>query len=129
MYFKRAVWCQIYMLTKDEGNESDKPLTHLMRPQFFSNTMNIITRLELDQDGKQDVIMPGDTRTVDILMRTPMPMIDGEQFSLRMSGLTVATGKILEVIDTPVTEVQKLHQQVMDGDNKAKRALIAMGLK
>ena len=117
------------MLTKDEGNESDKPLTHLMRPQFFSNTMNIITRLELDQDGKQDVIMPGDTRTVDILMRTPMPMIDGEQFSLRMSGLTVATGKILEVIDTPVTEVQKLHQQVMDGDNKAKRTLIAMGLK
>jgi elongation factor Tu len=124
-----VVRCQIYMLTKDEGNESDKPLTHLMRPQFFSNTMNIITRLELDQDGKQEVIMPGDTRTVDILMRTAMPMIDGEQFSLRMSGLTVATGKILEVINTPVTEVQKLHQQVMDGDNKAKRELIAMGLK
>jgi elongation factor Tu len=124
-----VVRCHIYMLTKDEGNESDKPLTHLMRPQFFSNTMNIITRLELDQDGKQEVIMPGDTRTVDILMRTAMPMIDGEQFSLRMSGLTVATGKILEVINTPVTEVQKLHQQVMDGDNKAKRELIAMGLK
>ena len=124
-----VVRCQIYMLTKDEGNEHEKPLTHLLRPQFYSNTMNIITRLELDQGGKAEVIMPGDTKTVDILMRTPMPMIDGEQFSLRVSGVTVATGKILEVVDKPLTDVQILHQKVMDGDNKAKRELVKMGLK
>merc|ERR1712226_1132942 len=93
-----VVRCQIYMLTKDEG-------------------------LEHDQDGKQEVIMPGDTKTIDILMRTPMPMIEGEQFSLRVSGVTVATGKILECSNKPLTDVQKLHQQVMDGDNKAKREL------
>lgn len=124
-----VVKCQIYMLTKDEGNEHEKPLTANLRPQFYSNTMNIITRLELDKDGKQEVIMPGDTKTIDILMRTPMPMIEGEQFSLRVSGVTVATGKILECLDTPLTEVQKLHQAVMDGDNKAKRELVKMGLK
>jgi len=124
-----VVKCQIYMLTKDEGNEHEKPLTANLRPQFYSNTMNIITRLELDKDGKQEVIMPGDTKTIDILMRTPMPMIEGEQFSLRVSGVTVATGKILECLNTPLTEVQKLHQAVMDGDNKAKRELVKMGLK
>lgn len=124
-----VVRCQIYMLTKDEGNEHEKPLTANLRPQFYSNTMNIITRLELDQDGKQEVIMPGDTKTIDILMRTPMPMIEGEQFSLRVSGVTVATGKILECSNKPLTDVQKLHQAVMDGDNKAKRELVKMGLK
>jgi len=123
------VKCQIYMLTKDEGNESDRPITAHARPQFFTNTLNILTRCMLDKDGKKDVVMPGDTKTVELLMRTPMPIIAGEQFSLRMSGVTVANGKILEAVQRPLTDVEILHQKIMDGDNKAKRELVKMGIQ
>ena len=53
-----VVKCQVYMLTKDEGNESNKPITAHARPQFFTNTLNILTRCMLDKDGKKEVIMP-----------------------------------------------------------------------
>lgn len=72
--------------------------------------------------------MPGDNRTVDILMRTPMPVVNGEQFSLRVSGATVATGKVLDDSYTELSELQILHQKVLNGDNMAKRELMAKGL-
>jgi len=124
-----VVKCQVYMLTKDEGNESNKPITAHARPQFFTNTLNILTRCMLDKDGKKEVIMPGDTKTIELLMRTPMPVIPGEQFSLRMSGVTVATGKVLECVKRPLEHVESLHQKIMDGDNIAKRELIKMGIQ
>jgi len=114
---------QIYMLGKDEGG-AGKPITQNSRPQLFCNTFNIISKVECGQD----LIMPGDNRTVDILMRTPMPVVNGEQFSLRVSGATVATGKVLDDSYTELSELQILHQKVLNGDNMAKRELMAKGL-
>jgi len=110
---------QIYMLTKAEGG-LDKPLTTHVRPQLYSKTLNIITKVNL---GKK-VVMPGDTATVEILIRSPMPIFKGAHFSLRLSNETVATGKVLEADERELTETEILHQAIMNGDNKAKRQLV-----
>ena len=112
---------QIYMLTKEEGGNG-KPLTETARPQMYCNTFNCITRCNLGQQ----IIMPGDTATIEILLRAAMPIIEGSQFTFRLSGSTVATGKILEIEDRPLNEVEQLHQQIMNGDNKAKKTLLKM---
>jgi len=116
------VKAQIYMLTKDEGNASNKPLTQHSRPQMYCNTFNIITRCNIDNK----VIMPGDTDTIEILLRGEMPIIENAQFTFRMNNGTLATGKILEILDRDLTEHEKLHQKIMNGDNKAKKQLIKM---
>lgn len=115
------VKAQIYMLTKDEGGNG-KPLTETARPQMYCNTFNIITRCQLGSD----VVMPGDTATIDILLRGNMPVIEGSQFTFRLSNSTIATGKILEVLSRDLTETEKLHQEIMNGNNKAKRKLLAL---
>lgn len=116
---------QIYMLGKDEGGAKNaKPITQNSRPQLFCNTFNIISKVECGED----LIMPGDHRTVDILLRTPMPVVEGEQFSLRVSGDTIATGKVLDASYKDLSELQALHQEVLNGNNMSKRKLMEMGL-
>jgi len=117
----QLVKAQIYLLGKDEGGNG-KPLTESLRPQMYCNTFNVITRCNLNGQ----IIMPGDTATVEVLLRAEMPVIEGSNFSFRLSGSTVATGKILEIIDRPLSETEALHQKVMNGDNKAKRQLLSM---
>jgi len=117
----QLVKAQIYMLTKEEGGNG-KPLTETARPQMYCNTFNCITRCDLGQN----IIMPGDTATIDILLRAAMPIIEGSQFTFRLSGSTIATGKILEINDRKLTDVEALHQQIMNGDNKAKRKLLTL---
>jgi len=117
----QLVKAQIYMLTKEEGGNG-KPLTETARPQMYCNTFNVITRCDLGQN----IIMPGDTATIDILLRAAMPIIEGSQFTFRLSGSTIATGKILEINDRKLTDVEALHQQIMNGDNKAKRQLLKL---
>lgn len=117
----QLIKAQIYMLTKEEGGNG-KPLTETARPQMYCNTFNVITRCSLGQQ----IIMPGDTATIEVLLRAAMPIIEGSQFTFRLSGSTVATGKILEIQDRTLSEVEQLHQQIMNGDNKAKKQLLKM---
>merc|ERR1712088_1122989 len=96
--------------------------SQLVKAQIYCNTFNVITRCDLGQN----IIMPGDTATIDILLRAAMPIIEGSQFTFRLSGSTIATGKILEINDRKLTDVEALHQQIMNGDNKAKRQLLKL---
>jgi len=113
---------QVYVLTKDDGAAENIPLTNRSRFHVYCNTFNCIAKIV----GKKQMIMPGDTAEVEIMMREDMPITKDSAFTLRMMQQTVATGKILGMSDRKLTEVETLHQMVMNGDNKAKKKLVTL---
>lgn len=98
----------MYLLTKSEGGRS-KPLTSKYIQQIFSNTWNVPCRVDL-LDGN-DMLIPGDHGTVRLTLFRKMVMNDGQPFTIRELGKTVATGiitKRLNSVDLPMNKLTKL---------------------
>ena len=86
---------QIYALTRPEGGRS-KPIMNNYMQIMFSNTWNLNCCLKLTDDTQ--MIMPGDTCKVNILLRTPMVLLEGQKFTIRENSLTSISGIVTQTL-------------------------------
>lgn len=86
----------MYLLTKGEGGRKH-PLCSKYIQQLFSNTWNISTRIDVPNDS---MIMPGEHGNVRLTLLRKMIMNNGQPFTIRELGMTVATGIITKRHDS-----------------------------
>ncbi|XP_063696746.1 elongation factor Tu, mitochondrial-like [Culicoides brevitarsis] len=104
----------MYLLTKGEGGRS-KPLTSKYIQQMFSRTWNIPCRVDLfDENGQEaNMMMPGDHGPVRLTTFRKMVMNNGQTFTIREQGMTVATGMITKVLDPLTLPQNKLSKVII----------------
>lgn len=100
----------MYLLTRSEGGRS-KPLTSKYIQQIFSNTWNVPCRIDL-LDGN-NMLIPGDHGSVRLTMFRKMVMTEGQPFTIRELGKTVATGIITKKLTSVVLPQNKLSKLVI----------------
>jgi elongation factor Tu len=87
---------QIYALSKDEGGRHS-PFFSGYRPQFFFRTTDVTGTIHLPED--RQMVMPGDNLEVTIELLNPVAMDRGLRFAVREGGSTVASGRVVEIIE------------------------------
>lgn len=91
----------VYILTKSEGGRS-KPITDQYIQNMFSKTWNIACCVKVYDE--KPMLMPGDTTTVQIILRKPMVLQLGQRFTVRENYITALTGIITKQL--PPTELK-----------------------
>lgn len=97
----------MYLLTRNEGGRK-LPLASKYIQQLFSNTWNIPARIDIPNDS---MIMPGEHGSVRISLFKKMVMNNGQPFTIREQGFTVATGIITKrhnSVELPLNKLSKL---------------------
>ncbi|XP_076444270.1 elongation factor Tu-like [Babylonia areolata] len=88
---------KVYVLTKGEGGRS-KPVMDQYIQMMYSNTWNISACIKLTPDIP--MLMPGDTGTVQVLLRKPMVIREGQRFTIRENHLTTVTGLMTKMLSS-----------------------------
>jgi elongation factor Tu len=98
----------MYLLTRGEGGRS-RPISSKYIQQLFSRTWNIPARIDMPEG---QFLMPGDHgQSIRITTFRKMIMSNGQPFTIRENGCTVATGVITkrhEPVDLPLNKLSKL---------------------
>ncbi|WKC58031.1 elongation factor Tu [Borrelia sp. P9F1] len=89
--FKASIYC----LTKEEGGRH-KPFFPGYRPQFFFRTTDVTGMVALE--GKE-MVMPGDNVDISVELISSIAMDKNVEFAVREGGRTVASGRILEILE------------------------------
>ncbi|WPM05851.1 elongation factor Tu [Borreliella sinica] len=89
--FKASIYC----LTKEEGGRH-KPFFPGYRPQFFFRTTDVTGVVALE--GKE-MVMPGDNVDIIVELISSIAMDKNVEFAVREGGRTVASGRILEILE------------------------------
>ncbi|UER67644.1 elongation factor Tu [Borrelia sp. BU AG58] len=89
--FKASIYC----LTKEEGGRH-KPFFPGYRPQFFFRTTDVTGMVALE--GKE-MVMPGDNVDIVVELISSIAMDKNVEFAVREGGRTVASGRILEILE------------------------------
>src|ERR1700754_1286546 len=86
---------EVYVLSKDEGGRHT-PFFKGYRPQFYIRTTDVTGEVILPEG--QEMVMPGDTVTIDVKLITPVAMDKGLRFAIREGGRTVGAGTVAEIL-------------------------------
>jgi elongation factor Tu len=86
---------QIYILTKEEGGRHT-PFFKGYKPQFYIRTTDVTGEVELPKD--KEMIMPGDTVTLNIKLTQPVAIEKEMRFAIREGGKTVGAGAVTNII-------------------------------
>jgi elongation factor Tu len=86
--------CEVYVLTKEEGGRHT-PFLKGYEPQFYFRTTDVTGAITLP-DGVE-MVMPGDTMTVSVELKSPIAMETGQRFAIREGNKTVGAGKVLKI--------------------------------
>jgi elongation factor Tu len=86
--------CEVYVLTKEEGGRHT-PFIKGYQPQFFFRTTDVTGLLTLPKGI--DMVMPGDTTVVSVVLLSPIAMEVGQRFAIREGGKTVGAGVVLRI--------------------------------
>jgi len=82
---------EAYILTKEEGGRHT-PFFNGYRPQFYFRTTDVTGVCQLPEGT--EMVMPGDTVTLDVELITPIAMDEGLRFAIREGGRTVGAGVV-----------------------------------
>ena len=63
---------------------------------MYSNTWNMSACIKLPETVS--MVMPGDTATVQVLLRKPMVIKEGHRFTVRENSLTTVTGLMIKML-------------------------------
>ncbi len=85
---------EVYALTKEEGGRHS-PIFSGYKPQFYIRTTDVTG--EITFEGKE-MIMPGDTSNVKVVLIQPIAMDEGLKFAIREGGKTVGAGVVTKII-------------------------------
>jgi len=87
---------EVYVLTKEEGGRHT-PFFKGYRPQFYFRTTDVTGAAELPEGV--EMVMPGDTVTLNVELITPIAMDKGLRFAIREGGRTVGAGVVTEILE------------------------------
>lgn len=85
---------EVYVLSKEEGGRHT-PFFNGYRPQFYFRTTDVTGLVQLPEGV--EMVMPGDSITMDIDLITPIAMEDGLRFAIREGGRTVGAGVVTQI--------------------------------
>ncbi len=85
---------EAYILTKEEGGRHT-PFFNGYRPQFYFRTTDVTGVCTLPEGT--EMVMPGDTVTLDVELITPIAMDEGLRFAIREGGRTVGAGVVTKI--------------------------------
>ncbi|XP_061174358.1 elongation factor Tu-like [Saccostrea echinata] len=94
---------KIYVQTKEEGGRT-KPLRNEYQQQLFCSLWSMGCIVYLPED--LPMIMPGDTADVKILLRQPMILKAGQQFTIRENQISSVTGIVTEILPSLNVEIK-----------------------
>lgn len=94
---------KIYVLKREEGGRS-KPLRDKYQQQLFCSLWSMGSIIYLPED--LPMIMPGDTADVKILLRQPMILKVGQQFTIRENQISAITGIVTEILPPLDVEIK-----------------------
>jgi elongation factor Tu len=86
---------EVYVLTKEEGGRHT-PFFNGYRPQFYFRTTDVTGTLNLPKGT--EMVMPGDSVTIEGELITPIAMEKELRFAIREGGRTVGAGVITEIL-------------------------------
>ncbi|MGH8070718.1 MAG: elongation factor Tu [Candidatus Entotheonellia bacterium] len=87
---------ETYILTKEEGGRHT-PFFKGYRPQFYFRTTDVTGAVVLPEGV--EMIMPGDSVTMDVTLITPIALEGALRFAIREGGRTVGAGVVTEVVE------------------------------
>jgi elongation factor Tu len=91
-----AFRAEAYILTKEEGGRHT-PFFNGYRPQFYFRTTDVTGVVTLPEGV--EMVMPGDSVTLDAKLITPIAMEKELRFAIREGGRTVGAGVISEIYE------------------------------
>jgi len=91
----RKFRAQLHALSTAEGGRHT-PFAADYRPQFYFRTTNVSGGIAL---GEIQLVMPGDTIELGVVLEKPVAMDVGLGFAVREGGHTVAAGTVTELLD------------------------------
>lgn len=81
---------------------------------MYSNTFNISTRLDLLLNENNVMLMPGEHTTARLTTLFQMPLLKGQQFTIReLNKKTIATGIITKVLKSLHFDKKKINKVVV----------------
>ena len=86
---------EVYILTKEEGGRHT-PFFKGYKPQFYIRTTDVTGEVILPEGS--EMVMPGDTVSLNIKLIAPVAMEEGMRFAIREGGKTVGSGVATKVI-------------------------------
>jgi elongation factor Tu len=87
---------ETYVLTKEEGGRHTPFFTNY-RPQFFFRTTDVTGHVMLPEGI--EMVMPGDSITMDVELIAPIAMDEGLRFAIREGGRTVGAGVVAQIVE------------------------------
>ncbi len=87
---------EAYILTKDEGGRHTPFFTNY-RPQFYFRTTDVTGIVSLPEGT--EMVMPGDSVTMDVELIVPIAMDEGLRFAIREGGRTVGAGVVASITE------------------------------
>ena len=87
---------EVYVLSKEEGGRHT-PFFSGYRPQFYFRTTDVTGNLVLPSGV--EMVMPGDSVSIEVELITPIAMEKGLRFAIREGGRTVGAGQVTEIIE------------------------------
>jgi elongation factor Tu len=87
---------EVYILSKDEGGRHT-PFFNGYRPQFYIRTTDVTGTLQLPEGV--EMVMPGDSTTIEGTLITPVAIEQGSRFAIREGGRTVGAGTITDILE------------------------------
>lgn len=86
---------QVYILSKEEGGRHT-PFFKGYKPQFYIRTTDVTGEVILPE--KTEMVMPGDTLTLNIKLIVPVALQEQQRFAIREGGHTVGAGAVTKII-------------------------------
>ncbi len=86
---------ETYILTKEEGGRHT-PFFNGYKPQFYIRTTDVTGAAHLP--AGTEMVVPGDTTTLDIELITPIALEEGLRFAIREGGRTVGAGVVTKIV-------------------------------
>ena len=87
---------EAYVLTKEEGGRHT-PFFNGYRPQYYFRTTDVTGVCTLPEGT--EMVMPGDTVTMEVELVSPIAMDEGLRFAIREGGRTVGAGVVTSITE------------------------------
>jgi elongation factor Tu len=85
---------EVYVLSKEEGGRHT-PFFKGYKPQFYLRTTDVTGEVILPEGT--EMVMPGDTITIDVKLIAPVALEEKQRFAIREGGKTVGAGVITKI--------------------------------
>ena len=86
---------EVYILNKEEGGRHT-PFFKGYKPQFYVRTTDVTGEVILPEG--QEMVMPGDTVTINVKLITPVALEEKGKFAIREGGRTVGAGVVTKIV-------------------------------